>query len=325
MTAVPEGAEAAEAAEISEVADVPEAGVREVEPGAVVGFVGLGNMGFPMVRRLVEAGYAVRAYDARPEVRHRVERETGAVAVPSARDVAGRASAVVLMLPDSGIVRSVLEDDGLLAALAPGAVLVDMGSSEPARTRELAEQAARSGRAMVDAPVSGGTSGAQQGTLTIMAGGSAAAVAAVRPLLGVLGRRVLHVGPSGAGHALKALNNLLSATHLLVTSEAILAGQEFGLDPAVMLDAINGSSGRSGSTENKWPTFVLGRSFDSGFGLRLMLKDMRIAVGLCETVGRPSRLGAEAAELWGEAAELLPADADHTEIVRWLEGVPGEL
>jgi 3-hydroxyisobutyrate dehydrogenase len=297
----------------------------EVAAGRVVGFVGLGNMGFPMVRRLVDAGYAVRAYDARPEVRERVARETGAVAVDSAADVAGRAAAVMLMLPDSGVVRSVLVDDGLLEALAPGAVLVDMGSSEPARTRELAEEAARSGRSMVDAPVSGGTSGAEHGTLTIMVGGEEAAVAAVRPLLEVLGKRVLRVGPSGAGHALKALNNLLSATHLLVTSEAILAGREFGLDPAVMLEAINGSSGRSGSTDNKWPNFVLGRSFDSGFGLRLMLKDMRIAVGLCETVGHPSRLGAAAVELWGEAAGLLPADADHTEIVRWLESVPGEL
>ncbi len=288
-------------------------------PGAVLGFVGLGNMGFPMVRRLAAAGYRVRVYDTRAEVRERAAAESGAVAVDRAAGAADGAAAVVLMLPDSDVVQAVLAGDGLMAALSPGAVLIDMGSSQPARTREPAARAAAGGRAMVDAPVSGGTTGAEQGTLTVMVGGEDGPVAAVRPVLEVLGRRVPHVGPAGAGHALKALNNLLSATHLLVTSEAILAGQEFGLRPEAMLDAFNGSSGRSGSTENKWPNFVLGRGFDSGFGLRLMLKDMRIAVGLTESVGRPARLGEAAVDLWARAAESLPPDADHTEIVRWLE------
>jgi 3-hydroxyisobutyrate dehydrogenase len=124
----------------------------------------------------------------------------------------------------------------------------------------------------------------------------------------------------------KALNNLMSATHLLVTSEAILAGERFGLDPATMLAIFNASSGRSGSTENKWPNFILPGTYTSGFGLRLMLKDMRIAVGLSEQLGMPSRLGAEAVALWADAAEALPPGADHTEIARWLrdddEGEP---
>jgi 3-hydroxyisobutyrate dehydrogenase len=223
------------------------------------------------------------------------------------------------MLPDSAAVHSVLIDDGLLGHLTPGTVLVDMGSSEPARTRELSATAAERGVPMIDAPVSGGVRGAREGTLTVMVGGAPEPAAAVRPLLEVLGRKVAHVGPSGAGHALKALNNLLSATHLLVSSEAMLAGQEFGLDPKVMLEVINGSSGRSGSTENKWPNYMLERKFGAGFPVRLMLKDMRIAVELARQLGRPSRLGEAATALWTEAAELLPADADHTEIVRWLE------
>ncbi len=290
-----------------------------IGPGTVVGFVGLGNMGFPMAGRLAEAGYLVRGFDIDPAARERFAKATGAVAAETPAEAAGGATVVVLMLPSSPVVDAVLVGDGLLDRLAPGTILVDMGSSEPMRTRDLAARAASRGVAMVDAPVSGGVAGAKAGTLTIMAGGDAEPVETVRGLLGVLGRKILHVGPVGAGHALKALNNLLSATHLLVTSEAMLAGQEFGLDPAVMLEAINGSSGRSGSSETKWPRFMLTRGFDSGFGLRLMLKDMRIAVGLARAVGRPSRLGEAAAELWAEAADRLPPTADHTEIVRWLE------
>jgi 3-hydroxyisobutyrate dehydrogenase len=283
-------------------------------PGAVIGFVGLGNMGFPMAERLAEAGYTVRGYDADPAVRAKF-----AGAVASAEAAADTAAAVILMLPNSAVVRSVLLDDGLLAHLAPGAVLIDMSSSEPVQTRELAATAGEHDVPMVDAPVSGGVRGAVAGSLMIMAGGAPEPVAAVRGMLEVLGKKVLHVGPVGAGHALKALNNLLSATHLLVSSEAMLVGKEFGLDQEVMLEAINGSSGSSASTVNKWPRFMLGRGFDSGFGLRLMLKDMRIAVGLAQATGWPSRLGEAAVDLWAEAAERLPADADHTEILRWLE------
>jgi 3-hydroxyisobutyrate dehydrogenase len=196
-------------------------------------------------------------------------------------------------------------------------VLVDMGSSEPLRTRAVAEQVAARGATMIDAPVSGGVSGATKGTLTIMVGGPDEAVAGVEPLLALLGR-VRHVGPVGAGHALKALNNLMSAAHLLASSEALLAGERFGLDPAVMLDAVNSSSGRSGSTENKWPNFVLPETYDSGFALALMVKDIRIALGLAEATGAPSALITRTVELWGEAATALAPDADHTEIVRWL-------
>lgn len=287
--------------------------MSDVRP--VVGFVGLGNMGLPMAERLAAAGYAVRGYDIDVAARERFPGAVGSLAEVGAAD----AAAVILMLPDSAVVRTVLVDDGLLASMTPGTVLIDMSSSKPTRTRELAALARRHGVPMVDAPVSGGVRGAVAGSLMIMVGGEPAPVAAVRETLEVLGKKVLHVGPVGAGHALKALNNLLSATHLLVSSEAMLIGQEFGLDPEVMLEAINGASGSSASTVNKWPRFMLGREFDSGFTLRLMLKDMRIAAGLAKATGCPSRLGAAAVELWAEAAERLPPDADHTEIVRWLE------
>lgn len=278
-----------------------------------VGFVGLGRMGTPMVRRLAAAGVDVRGYDTAP----RPELADDVTLVEKAALVAEGVPVVVLMLPDSDVVDAVLHGEGLLDALAPGTVLVDMGSSEPLRTRALAEQVAGRGAVLVDAPVSGGVTGATAGTMTIMVGGPADVVAPLVPLFGVLGR-MRHVGPVGAGHALKALNNLMSAAHLLASSEALLAGQRFGLDPAVMLEAVNGSSGRSGSTENKWPNFVLPGTFDSGFALGLMLKDIRIALGLAEATGTPSALAARTVELWAEAAASLGPAADHTEIVRWL-------
>lgn len=290
---------------------------RPLAPGAVLGFVGLGNMGIPMVRRLVEAGYRVRCYDTEPSARERAA-AVGATAVPDLPSAAEDAEAVVLMLPSSEVVEQVLTGDGLLAATAPSALLVDMGSSRPHSTRAMAQRAAERGIAFVDAPVSGGVDGARSGSLTVMVGGEPSDVERAEPVLSHLGNRVLHVGGVGAGHALKALNNLMSATHLLVTSEAVLAGEEFGLDPQVVLDTVNTSSGRSGSTETKWPKYVLTGTYDSGFGARLMAKDMKIAVELARQSGRPALLGEEAVRLWSRAADELDPAADHTEIVEWL-------
>ena len=237
-----------------------------IRPGATVGFVGLGQMGGPMATRLAEAGYRVQGYDVSEQaVNSWAERAEGARPAASLGAAAAGAAAVILMLPDSAVVRSVL--DGLV--LAPGTAVVDMSSSEPLVTRELAAEIARGGATLVDAPVSGGVAGAVSGRLTIMAGGAPADIERVRPLLDVLGARIVRVGDVGAGHAVKALNNLLSATHLLVTSEAMTAAAGFGLDVPTVLAAINTSSGRSGSTENKWPNFIVPRTFDSGFSLRL--------------------------------------------------------
>ncbi len=291
--------------------------MSEIRSGAAVGFVGLGQMGAPMATRLAEAGYQVQGYDVSEDAARSWAERSG-VASPAATLAASAAgaAAIILMLPDSAVVRRVLA--ALLPGIAPGTVIVDMSSSEPLVTRELAAEAGRHGATLVDAPVSGGVAGAVSGRLTIMAGGAPGDVQRVRGLLDVLGARVVHVGGVGAGHAVKALNNLLSATHLLATSEAMAAAAEFGLDVPTVLGAINTSSGRSGSTENKWPNFIVPRTFDSGFSLRLMLKDMRIALGLAEAAGTPARLSAAATGLWADAAEALPADADHTEIARWL-------
>ncbi len=279
-----------------------------------IGFIGLGRMGAPMAARLVRAGHRVRGYDPVDAARAALA-DQGGVAVASAAEAA--AEVVVLMLPDSDVVEAVLFEAGLADALPAGALVIDMSSSAPTRTQDVARRLVDRGLVLVDAPVSGGVAGAVAGTLTIMLGGPDDAAARATAIVETLGA-VRHVGPVGAGHAVKALNNLLSATHLWATSEAILVGERFGLDPATMLEAINTSSGRSGSTQKKWPDFVLPGTFDSGFSLALMLKDMRIASDLAHQLGMPVELGDAAVRRWADARDGLPVDADHTEIVRWL-------
>lgn len=281
-----------------------------------LGFIGLGNMGMPMVRRLLTAGYEVTGFDVADGARAALA-DLGGRAAGTLAEVVEGVDVLILMLPDSTIVGAVMADEGLRAGLRRGMTVIDMGSSEPVRTRALAADLDALGIELVDAPVSGGVSGAESGALTIMVGGAASGLARVTPVLEQLGT-VKHAGPVGSGHAIKALNNLISATHLWITSEAMLAGQRFGLQPEVMLEIINGSSGRSGSSEVKWPKFIVPGTFDSGFGLRLMLKDMRTATALAEQLDAPIELGDAAVERWAAAAEGLAPDADHTEVARWL-------
>lgn len=307
--------------------------------GRHVGFVGLGNMGIPMTKRLVAAGYHVRGFDTSEEARHAFAaspsgsraREApvaagegapepvsggGVTAVAELGDVGEGAEAVILMLPDSDVVERVVP--GLLASLAPGSTIIDMSSSDPARTRVLARHVAGAGMTLIDAPVSGGVSGARAGTLMIMVGGPAAVFERFKPMLTAMGKKVVHAGDTGAGHAVKALNNLMSAAHLLASSEALIAGRRFGLDPAVMLEIVNGASGRSGSTENKWPNYVLTEKYDAGFSVRLMVKDLRLALGIERATGVPAAASEAVVATWEAALADLPPDADHTAIARWL-------
>jgi 3-hydroxyisobutyrate dehydrogenase len=281
-------------------------------------FIGLGRMGLPMTRRLAAAGIAVRGYDVSDTARAALGAIDGASQASSAADAAAGSGAVILMLPNSDAVEAVLLGDGLLEALEPPAILVDMGSSEPLRTRALAQRAAERGIEMLDAPVSGGVRGAVEGTLTIMVGGSASAYEDCRAMLEAMGGAVSHVGGPGAGHALKALNNLLSAVHLLASCEALAVAERFGLDPGVFVDVVNRSSGRSGSTDRKLPDYVIPARFDSGFTMGLMVKDMAIAVSLGDGLGLAPELGEAALEAWKRAVAELSPDADHTEISRWV-------
>jgi 3-hydroxyisobutyrate dehydrogenase len=322
-------------------------GAPETGPGTgtVVGFIGLGNMGIPMVKRLVAAGYHIRGFDTSEAARRTfADLSSGAQAVTAVAEleaVGEGADAVILMLPDSDIVERVVlgrlasepppaagragadgptdGSGGLLASLPPGATIIDMSSSDPARTRVLAKQVAAAGVTLIDAPVSGGVSGARAGTLMIMVGGPAEAFDRFKPVLAAIGKKVVHAGDVGAGHAVKALNNLMSAAHLLASSEALIAGRRFGLDPAVMLEIVNGSSGRSGSTENKWPNYVLTEKYDAGFSVRLMVKDIKLALGIEHATGVPAVASEAVVAAWESALADLPPDADHTAIARWLD------
>ena len=286
-----------------------------------IGFVGLGHMGMPMARRLAAGGYHISGFDASASIMASLDGTDGMTPAPGLPAVA-RTGRVILMLPDSDVVEQVLLDDGLLAETKPGGMVIDMSSSDPARTRELSERAAGLGVTLIDAPVSGGVAGAVAGSLTIMVGGPEEAFSAVRPVLQAMGSRVVHAGSVGAGHAVKALNNLMSAAHLLASSEALIAGRRFGLDPAVMLEIINSSSGRSGSTELKWPRYVLTEAYDAGFPVRLMVKDIKLALAIEHATGTPSAVSEATVAAWSAALEDLPPDADHTAIARWLEQRP---
>lgn len=281
-----------------------------------IALIGLGHMGVPMAERWLAAGAGVSGFDPVPEARERLS-AAGGMAFASAADAVRDADVAVLMLPHSGIVDPVIADLVSSGSLAAGDTVIDMGSSQPVRSVENASMLARHGVDFLDAPVSGGVRGVVAGTLAIMAGGPAALVQRVTPLLEVLGT-VAHVGDVGAGHAAKALNNLVSAAHLWMTSEAVLVGEQFGIAPQTLVAVLNASTGRSVSSEVKWPRFILTGAYDSGFQARLLAKDARVAVDLRRSLGLPPLLDEVVAGLWERAAEELPTGADHTEVARWI-------
>jgi 3-hydroxyisobutyrate dehydrogenase len=288
-----------------------------------VGFIGLGRMGAPMAGRLAAAGYALTVLDASAETTAQFLAEHPAHEAASPKAVAEASEAIVTMLPTSVVVEAVLSGpDGLLAGLRPGALVLEMSSGAPAHTQRLAALVEQAGGVLVDAPVSGGVARAKSGELAIMAGGAPAAVARAEPILKAMGSTVLPTGPVGTAHAMKALNNLVSAAGLLISVEALLIGKRFGLDPAVMVDVLNASTGMNNSTQKKLKPFVLSRRFDSGFSLELMVKDLSIALDVARDGGVAAPLSSLTRELWAAAlAERL--GEDHTEIARLSERLAG--
>jgi 3-hydroxyisobutyrate dehydrogenase len=290
-----------------------------------VGFVGLGRMGHPMAVRLGGAGFALRVFDTRREIAADFVGRHGGTAADSLVALASASDVVITMLPDGHVVERVVAGAGdrLLDGLRAGTTLVDMSSSAPVGTAALGRRLAEHGIGMLDAPVSGGVPRAEAGTLAIMVGGEPALVERWRPLLATMGEHVFSTGRLGSGHAVKALNNLVSAAGLVAAAEALLVGRRFGVDPGVMLDVFNASTARNNSTEHKFRPFVFSRSFASGFSLDLMVKDLGTAVDLAAATGTPVRLGAACRDLWTSAQAELGAGADHTEVVRWLERAAG--
>jgi len=268
-----------------------------------IAFIGLGVMGKLMVARLAKA-YTVRSFDL-----------NGKGNCKSAREAAWGADALITMLPDGDAVREAVLD--ALPSLRPGAVVVDMSSSDPWGTRALGLALSRNKVQMVDAPVSGARFKAKDGTLAIMAGGDRKAFRTVVPVLKQLGNQIFHVGPLGAGHAVKALNNYLGAAGTLAGFEALLIAERFGLDPKPMIEAINASTGRNSTTARKIPQDVLTGAFASGFKLSLMTKDVGIAADLARGLKLKTPFLKETLKHWRAAQRKLPRDADHTEIYKY--------
>ena len=263
-------------------------------------------MGVPMAANLERAGFVVQSYDLKGNGNRK-----------SVQEAARGAEGLITMLPDGDAVRdAVLE---ALPALSPGTVAVDMSSSDPLGTRALGSVLESNGISFLDAPVSGAVIGARDATLAIMVGGEASAFRKIKPVLEAMGKSIFHVGPLGAGHAVKALNNYLGAAGTLAGFEALLIARAFGLDPEPMLQAINASTGRNSTTEKKIARDVLTGAYASGFKLALMTKDVGIAATLSRNLGLQTPFLKETLRMWGEARRSLARDADHSEIYKYQE------
>ncbi|MDD7968546.1 NAD(P)-dependent oxidoreductase [Actinomycetospora lemnae] len=279
-----------------------------------VGMIGLGNMGGRMARRLVDAGVEVVGHDP-------VAAVDGVDAVAGPADVAARCTTVLLSLPDSTVVEPVVR--ALLPAASAGTTVVDLSTASPESTVALAAEAAQRDVTYLDAGISGGAAAAEKGTLTIMAGGDATAVDAIRPVLAPLAATVHHLGPVGAGHTAKLLNNFLNAVTLAATAEVMVAGQRAGLDLRTLLVAINGGSGQSFASSKRFPHIVEGDYLEGGLTSRLMTKDVTLYTELLGRLGVPSLHAAGPLAAFGLAAHLGYGDVISNRVVDALGDLAG--
>jgi 3-hydroxyisobutyrate dehydrogenase len=289
-----------------------------------VGFVGVGNMGWPMAACLVKAGFTVNVNDSRRAMADNFVQQVGGFAPDSLRQLAEGSDVIVTMLPTSVIVERVLAegDDNLFAGMKPGTIIIEMSSGVPSVTQRLAEQVAALGGMLIDGPVSGGVPRAKTGQLAIMVGGDAAVIDRAMPVLSAMGS-VLKIGAVGSGQAMKALNNMVSTGGFLIGIEALLIGQRFGLDPAVMTDVLNAATGMNNSTQKKFRQFVLSRKFDAGFTMGLLAKDLSIAMQVGRETATAAPLSALVNEMIVSAQSRFGADADHTEMAKLCELLAG--
>jgi 3-hydroxyisobutyrate dehydrogenase len=286
-----------------------------------IAFAGIGNMGWPMAANLVKAGFEVTVCDVVPGRAASFATETGAKAAATPAEAAAGADCVVMIVPTSKQVGEAVE--AMLPSLKPGMLVIDMTSGQPGRTREIAAMLAGHGVAMIDCPVSGGVPRAKSGQLAIMVGGPAAEIDRAEPVLKAMGTSIYRCGDIGAGQAMKALNNLVSAGGYLIGVEALLIGQRFGLDPITMVDVLNASSGMNNSTQKKFKEYVLSRRFDAGFGLDLMVKDLSIALEVGRETTTPAPFSALCREMWLAASTSLGPGVDHTALAKMLEQMTG--
>jgi 3-hydroxyisobutyrate dehydrogenase-like beta-hydroxyacid dehydrogenase len=280
-----------------------------------VGFIGLGRMGEPMALRLVAAGYELVVHDARPEAVAKLAAK-GARAAASPEAVAAAVDTVLLSLPTPPIVREVAAKVGAGSKVK---TVIDLSTTGATAAREIAAALAAKGITWVDSPVSGGVAGAVAGTLAVMVSGPRTLCAGLEPMLAVFGK-VFFIGERpGMGQTMKLANNLLSATAMAATSEAIVFGVKSGLDPAVMCDVINAGSGRNSASQDKVPKQVITRRFAQGFATGLMYKDVRLCLEEAQAAGVPMPVSTAVRAMWARANDELGGDSDMTEIVRLIE------
>jgi 3-hydroxyisobutyrate dehydrogenase len=291
---------------------------------AEIGFIGLGNMGLPMAINLVRAGHAVHGFDLSEASMRRLAEEGGTVA-GSIGDAVRGADTVVTMLPAGSHVRDVLtRPDGILAAAAPNTLLIDSSTIDVRTTRDLAEAAAERGLAMLDAPVSGGTTGAAAGTLTFMVGGEKTAFERARPLLEQMGKTIVHAGPAGAGQAAKICNNLMLGISMVGVAEAFALAHKLGLDQQALFDISSKSSGQCWAltgycpVPGPVPTSPANRDYEAGFAVDLMLKDLTLATGAEQETGAASPLGDTARAVFAQLSAMGLGAKDFSVIARAL-------
>ena len=272
-----------------------------------VGFVGLGAMGSVMSPLLVKAGYQVFGYD----IIANIDVSSGVKQLDKLDNFA-QFDAVIFMLPNSKIVSQVVTK---LLEINTKSILIDMSSSDPRETKKLGKTIETKGLKFLDAPVSGGVSRAKTGDLMIMAGGKEQDLEEVKDLLSVMGT-VQFAGPLGSGHAIKALNNYVSAAGLIASFEALATARSFGIKPENFLKIINGATGKNNTTEVKLDKFVVSEQFNSGFALDLMVKDVSIAHNLIKDLSSDNPLSSDVYNYLSKSLKLLGDNPDHTEVYK---------
>jgi 3-hydroxyisobutyrate dehydrogenase len=285
-----------------------------------IAFLGLGAIGRPMASRIAAAGLPLAVWNRTSERAAEFAQQTGARHAATPADAARNADVIITCLSTSPDVYSLLDGaDGLIAGMKNGATLVDCTSGDPGTSRRIAQRLSESGVSFLDAPVSGGVSGAEKGTLTIMVGGDAAVLDRVRPVLETFGQKIVHCGDVGAGDTVKAVNQAFLAIHLLAAAEGLATLVKEGVDPTKALEVINASSGRSNSSMNLIPERVLTRAFPRTFRLALLEKDIGIAAAMARDNRVPAPVTQLTADVFRIARGELGELADHVEIVRLVE------
>lgn len=283
-----------------------------------IGFIGLGSMGAPLASRLLDTGHTLVIHDVRSEALARFKGRDVKIA-GSAREVADTARIVLVSLPTPDVVRAVVTGPQGLIGGEHVRLYVDLSTTGPIVAREIGEMLSAKGIGVVDAPVSGGVAGAATGKLVLMASGAEAAVGQALPILAKLGQVEVVGDTPGMGQSMKLINNVLSATHMAIVSEAMVLGVKAGLDPDVMLTVLNKGSGRNTSTEERFPKFVLPRTFDNGFSNALMRKDVKLCMEMAEAMQVPMWVGTAVDRLWMQTVLQIGPNENTTTIVKTVE------